>query len=341
MYCRHCGNQLPDSAKFCNRCGNSVTDVDTSTIREEPATTIPPDYPRPSADTSTQQPPYQDTPTSRPESTRYTAGNHTMNTTRPRAKTRNVVIGILAGIVVVGLAVVFGIRAANENAMRNNIPPMIYESSEEDVISYYDQVMPYPHSHDLGYSYGGDFTTFELTKGDDANTFHVKGELFVTDNSREDRPDYKIYIDGTVTTNFFRSEYSAEWGYRVEDPPVVQKEPEPQQNQWESDWASDDLKDVYRWIEGEYHQAHHYTLTMYLTISEEDTSEAMAIYFLFCLNDEILGDGYLFYAGGDDMPIFEGALNSTWEPVSIEYDGYNFIVNCPALDIEDVSFFLD
>ena len=342
MFCRHCGSQLPDGAKFCNHCGNAVTDVTTSTIREETSPPIvSPVPPMSSTDTRTQQQPYQDTPTSRPEPTRYTAGIHTMNTTRPRAKARNIVIGILVGIAVVGIAVVFGIRAVNEKIMRGNIPPMIYESSEEDVIAYYDQVMPYPFGHDLGYTYAGDFTTFELTKGDDANTFHVTGELYVTDKSRDDRPDYKIYIDGTVTTNFFRSEYSAEWGYRVEDPPVVQKEPAPQQNQWESDGASGDLKDVYSWIEGEYHQLHFYPLTMYLTISEEDTSEALAVYFLFCHNDEILGDGYLFYAGGDDMPLFEGALNSTWEPVSIEYDGYNFIVNCPALDIEDASFFLD
>ena len=78
-------------------------------------------------------------------------------------------ISLLVGIAVVGIVGVFGIRAVNENAMRNNIPPMIYESSEEDVISYYDQVMPYPFGHDLGYTYAGDFTTFELTKGDDAN----------------------------------------------------------------------------------------------------------------------------------------------------------------------------
>lgn len=24
MYCQHCGNELPDNSKFCNRCGQSV-----------------------------------------------------------------------------------------------------------------------------------------------------------------------------------------------------------------------------------------------------------------------------------------------------------------------------
>lgn len=131
-----------------------------------------------------------------------------------------------------------------------------------------------------------------------------------------------------------RSPCCAEGARAAAEPPVTAESRE-------SDWASGDLKDVYSWVEGEYHQAHHYTMVMYLNISYEPTSEPLVIDFLFSDGSEIYGDGTASYVGGDDMPRFEGVLNSSWEPISIEYDGYNFIVNCSALDFEDASFFLD
>ena len=37
MFCRHCGKQLPDQARFCNGCGNPVAPAATAA----PAATPP------------------------------------------------------------------------------------------------------------------------------------------------------------------------------------------------------------------------------------------------------------------------------------------------------------
>lgn len=98
----------------------------------------------------------------------------------------------------------------------------------------------------------------------------------------------------------------------------------------------------YSWVEGEYHMAHHYPLEMDLSISEENsTPDRPAIYFIFIDDYQICGDGIAYYVGGDNFPRFEGEFYSTLDPISIEYDGYNFIVNSPAQGYEDVSFFED
>ena len=48
----------------------------------------------------------------------------------------------------------------------------------------------------------------------------MTGELNVVDISKDDRPAYKIDIDGTITTNFLRSDYSLEWNMSFQNPPV-------------------------------------------------------------------------------------------------------------------------
>lgn len=37
MFCRYCGNQLPDDAKFCSKCGNSVTETKPIIHEAEPS----------------------------------------------------------------------------------------------------------------------------------------------------------------------------------------------------------------------------------------------------------------------------------------------------------------
>lgn len=36
MFCRHCGNQLPDEAKFCNKCGTPTKSIPAPPVAEEP-----------------------------------------------------------------------------------------------------------------------------------------------------------------------------------------------------------------------------------------------------------------------------------------------------------------
>lgn len=98
-----------------------------------------------------------------------------------------------------------------------------------------------------------------------------------------------------------------------------------------SEMPNVNLVDVYSWVEGTYYQADYYPMKMYLSISSEATSETLDISFLFVDYNGIYGDGEASYVGGNDLPRFEGYQYSIFEPISIEYDGSSFIVNCPFL----------
>ncbi|MBD5168940.1 MAG: zinc ribbon domain-containing protein [Oscillibacter sp.] len=193
MFCRYCGNELPGDAKFCNNCGKAVvTGWQEQEITPEP----------------TQAEPLKAEPVFTP----YTIGR-----VPQKSGSKKIIIAAII-VLVAALAGVFGVRATNEKALKQQVPQSIYEDSEESVVAHYDKTMAYPYGNVLGYSYGCHYPSFEFTKGDRSNTFNVDGELEVVDLSQEDRPSYKIGVHGTVTTNFFRSEWSAEWELSYQDP---------------------------------------------------------------------------------------------------------------------------
>lgn len=195
MFCRYCGKELPEDAQFCNNCG---TAVDTTPNKRPPP---PPELPLAEiVETETIPSPALDP----------------VRSVRRTISPKMTVVVLL--ILVAGILSVFGLRAINEVSMRQQIPQGIYENSKDRVVNHYDKTMAYPYNNDLGYAYGCDFTTFEFTKGDKANTFKVDGEMAVIDKSQEDRPSYKIIVHGTVTTNFFRNDWSAEWTLFFQDP---------------------------------------------------------------------------------------------------------------------------
>ena len=156
MFCRYCGNDLPDDAKFCNGCGNPV---DTEQREQEPSPKL-----------------------LREELLSTAAVTVPDAAKRPVQKTGSKIVAIIA-VVVLGVAAlgVFGLRAANESAMKQQVPQSIYEDSQKDVIAHYDEVMAFPYGNDLGYTYGCHFDTFEIAKGGQSNTFHVTGKLEVMD----------------------------------------------------------------------------------------------------------------------------------------------------------------
>lgn len=59
--------------------------------------------------------------------------------------------------------------------------------------------------------------TFTFEPGTDSKTFHVTGYLSVKDMTGKFE-DYPILVEGTVTTNFFRTDWSAEWDLSYQDP---------------------------------------------------------------------------------------------------------------------------
>lgn len=114
---------------------------------------------------------------------------------------------------------------------------------------------------------------------------------------------------------------------------------------------SDNALNDFGTIEGTYHMAHNYSLQMGLWFESDMTglnssnwqaSEPMELHFQLNDSYEILGDGVAYWwPRSEGLPFFEGNLNSSHDPITIEYDGYNFIVTCSALDLYEASFFKD
>ena len=177
MFCPKCGTKNTDDARFCCNCGNSLS-LEYPNRPVSPVTNVPP--------------------------------------THHKSKGLFVVGGIIF-LAVIASALIFGIRATNENQLLQNVTTTISDNSDDDLAAYYDQHLPIAYA-DGGYMKECRYDQFHLTKGPDSNTFLLTGALFVTDLSLEERPSYKIGISGTVTTNFFRTEYSVSWDYEFEEP---------------------------------------------------------------------------------------------------------------------------
>ena len=134
---------------------------------------------------------------------------------------------------------------------------------------------------------------------------------------------------------FYPSVYDLNWGY-------VDIPQEESANNTLSDFAA---------LEGTYHMAHNYTLQMGLWFESDMTginssnwqgSEPLELHFQLNDSNEILGDGVAYWWPlSEGLPYFEGELYSSLEPITIEYDGSNFIVSCSALGIQEASFFKD
>lgn len=211
MFCRYCGNELPEDAKFCNKCGKAVAEPESVIHEAEPSKEETPKQEIPKiVEMSKESAPKVDWATA----SKMDAERHKSYGSKNMSKMAIIAIAVL-GAIMLG---VFGLRASNESSMKQQVPQSIFQNSEEKVIAHYDGVMAYPYGNDLGYTYGCHFTTFEITKGDKSNTFNVTGELEVMDKSQDDRPTYRIDIDGTITTNFFRSKWSTEWELSYQDP---------------------------------------------------------------------------------------------------------------------------
>ena len=111
MFCRYCGNELPDDAKFCNCCGKEVD----AEGEQRPAQT----------DHATE--PHQEPS----DAIKYKSVS---------SRQKKILIGSFV-IVVLALVIVFGVRAANESNLAEKIAPVIYEASKEDVMEHYDSFM--------------------------------------------------------------------------------------------------------------------------------------------------------------------------------------------------------
>lgn len=213
MFCRYCGNELPDDAKFCNNCG-AIVDIE----QQEPEN-IP-------------KPPEVKSTTVKPFAASYSGKN-----SGPKIDSKKIAVGVVVALAVIVLGS-FGLRAVNEHSMKQRIAQRIFEDSRERIVAHYDEVLPYPYDHDMGYGYGCMYDTFTLTPGTDSKTFHVTGYLSVK-NMTGRFDDYSIFVEGTVIPNFLRTDWSAEWTLTYEDPeysdPVSENSPNYSDNYAEED----------------------------------------------------------------------------------------------------------
>ena len=117
--------------------------------------------------------------------------------------------------------------------------------------------------------------------------------------------------------------------------------------------SSGEIVNDFSLMEGSYHMADNYSTQMDLWFDydvsglnadhwKSASSEPLKVKFMFLDDSGILGDGAAdWWPTNDEYPRFEGELYSSLDPITIEYDGYNFIVTCPALGLTDASFFAD
>ncbi|MGN8891053.1 hypothetical protein [Dysosmobacter sp. HCP28S3_G4] len=117
--------------------------------------------------------------------------------------------------------------------------------------------------------------------------------------------------------------------------------------------SSGEIVNDFSLIEGSYHMADNYSTQMDLWFDydvsglnadnwQSASSEPLEVKFMFLDDSGILGDGAAdWWPTNDEYPRFEGELYSSFDPITIEYDGYNFIVTCLALGLTDASFFAD
>ena len=112
---------------------------------------------------------------------------------------------------------------------------------------------------------------------------------------------------------------------------------------------SSDTPDDLSYFEGEYHMAHYYPMRMDLWFPYDvtgvswrnwESSDTAEVNFSFSEDGELIGSGIAYwYPPGSEYPDFEGQFDNSDVEVTITYDGYDFIVNCPELELYGDSFF--
>lgn len=120
-----------------------------------------------------------------------------------------------------------------------------------------------------------------------------------------------------------------------------------------SETIASDISNDFSLIEGSYHMVDNYSTQMDLWFEydvsglnadnwQTAASEPLELHFMIMDYSGILGDGVAdWWPTNDEYPCFKGELYSSADPITIEYDGYNFAVTCPVLGLTDASFFAD
>lgn len=193
MFCPNCGKELPEGVKFCAYCGKSVFGQE----QQSPDQNI-----------------IQDNATPEQDSNNVAGGSSQESVILPQKKSKNVKIFIgLAVALALVIWVVFAVRSSNEQSMIREIPFAIYNDGGHDKVEAY-----YKDYFGDSIMLGCNAEDFSVTRGADSNSYNLTGKFEVTDTSQDSRPTYYAYVTGTVTTNFFRTQWSADWSLQYQTP---------------------------------------------------------------------------------------------------------------------------
>lgn len=203
MYCPKCGKELPEGAKFCVHCGKAVSEKLQQ--RQKQGSTTEVFTSNQVSERAFQEP----------------AGNMQQQGAVILQKKKSNGLKAIVGIAIALAAVIgsiFAIRSYNEQKMIRQIPQLICDDeTQETVRTYYTDY--------LGESImvGWDAEDFSVKQGSDSDSFELTGLIEVTDISQTSRPTYGVGVTGTVTTNFFRTKYSAthQLDYEVPEPKLT------------------------------------------------------------------------------------------------------------------------
>lgn len=201
MFCPNCGKELPADAMFCPNCGQSVSEKSKQPRQQELSEVLIPDQSSEkiiqglySVEGNMQQ---------QPVFFKQKKSTH--------SKT---IIGIVIAVVVAVVSI-FLIRAYNENGIIQQIHYDVCDNSSDSIYAYYKD---YLGEH---ISVSCESKDFSAERGSLSNSFGFTGKIRVTDTSDISQnifPTYIVYITGTVTTDFFRTEHSLSYTLQYQVP---------------------------------------------------------------------------------------------------------------------------
>ena len=202
MFCTNCGKELPDDGSFCVYCGKAVLEGLQQPKVQKPSEVL---IPNQNSENTSQGLYSVEVNVQQPKS---------IILPKKKSKTSKVVIGVVIAFIVVIVVSIFSIRAYSEYNMIQQIPWTISNDDEVQsmIFTYYEDY--------LGKSLmlGCNAEDFSAKRGLDSNSFDFVGKIQVTDTSQDSRPTYDVNVTGTVTTNFFRTEYSLSYTLQCQVP---------------------------------------------------------------------------------------------------------------------------
>ena len=184
MFCKFCGKEIPDGAKFCKHCGKQLNSSDTQNQEaDQPA-------PQPKTD-----------------------GGAAVNADSAAAVTNNVKgafldkkkLGIIIGVAVVVVAIIAGVTIFN--AINSQIPASAIEGSLKQSEEFTKGFVSNNFTNSSDYS----FSDIEITKAEDSTDSYLQSNYGQKYGSKEIK---YVEFNGKMKNDSFESEFSGN-GYYI------------------------------------------------------------------------------------------------------------------------------